>query len=98
MRLSFWLVLLFSFVTAPLLPAQTQHSPAEKKHLGTATSTAEASRLNNLGAAYMNQQEFARALRLFRQAEAVNPKLDIARLNQAIALANLQRYGPATTI
>jgi Flp pilus assembly protein TadD len=84
---------------ACVIPAgsQASHSsvPSPKKRVGT---SADAVHLNNLGAAYMNQQQFARALALFRQAAAVNPKLEIARLNQAIALANLQKYGPAATL
>jgi tetratricopeptide (TPR) repeat protein len=50
---------------------------------------AEAARLNNLGAAYMNQQLFEKALTAFQRAAALDPKLQIARLNQAVALLNL---------
>lgn len=100
MRLSFRLLPSFFFFAALTLVAQKQPSPgpAQRKQIGAVTSAADAIRLNNLGAAYMNQQEFAHALRLFRQAGALNPKLEMARLNQAIALANLQKYAPATTI
>jgi tetratricopeptide (TPR) repeat protein len=56
---------------------------------------AEAARLNNLGAAYMNQQLFEKALGLFRQASELDPKLTIARLNQGIALLNLQKIDEA---
>jgi len=59
---------------------------------------AEAVHLNNLGAAYMNQQQFARALNLFRRAAALNPKLDVAKTNEGIALANLQKYSQATAL
>src|SRR6516164_1860388 len=94
--------LLLSSVLFPalILGGQTPHSsPVTKKtQTGTATSTTEAVRLNNLGAAYMNQQQFARALNLFRQAAALNPKLDLARTNEGIALANLQQYGPAARL
>jgi Flp pilus assembly protein TadD len=94
--------LLLSSVLFPalILGGQTPHSsPVTKKtQTGTATSTTEAVRLNNLGAAYMNQQQFARALNLFRRAVALNPKLDVARTNQGIALANLQQYDPAARL
>ncbi|HZD95129.1 MAG TPA: tetratricopeptide repeat protein, partial [Candidatus Sulfotelmatobacter sp.] len=61
-------------------------------------AAAEAVHRNNLGAAYMNQQQFARALNLFRQAAALNPKLEIATINEGIALANLQKYDVAVTL
>ena len=55
----------------------------------------EAARLNNLGAAYMNQQLFEKGLKAFEQAASLNPKLQIASLNQGIALLNLARIEPA---
>ena len=69
------------FATAP----QTQ----------TTANPAEAARLNNLGAAYMNQQLFEKALKSFAQAAALDPKLTIARLNEGIALLNLQKIDEA---
>ena len=56
---------------------------------------AEAARLNNLGCAYMNQQLFEKGLNAFQQAWEADPKLTIARLNQAIAYLNLQRTDEA---
>ena len=56
---------------------------------------AEAARLNNLGAAYMNQQLFEKALKSFQQAAALDPKLTIARLNQGIAFLNMQKIDEA---
>src|SRR5580700_10835605 len=56
---------------------------------------AEAARLNNLGAAYMNQQLFEKGLKSFQQAAALDPKLTIARLNEGIALLNLQKVDEA---
>jgi len=58
-------------------------------------SSAEAARLNNLGAAYMNQQLFEKGLKAFQEAAALDPKLQIASLNQGIALLNLARIEPA---
>jgi tetratricopeptide (TPR) repeat protein len=56
---------------------------------------AEAARLNNLGAAYMNQQLFEKALKCFQQAAELDPKLTIARLNEGIAFLNLQKIDEA---
>jgi tetratricopeptide (TPR) repeat protein len=58
-------------------------------------SSTEAARLNNLGAAYMNQQLFEKGLKAFQEAAALDPKLQIASLNQGIALLNLARIEPA---
>jgi tetratricopeptide (TPR) repeat protein len=58
-------------------------------------SPAEAARLNNLGAAYMNQQLFEKGLKCFQQAAELDPKLTIARLNEGIALLNLQKIDEA---
>src|SRR6478672_8336739 len=60
--------------------------------------SAEAARLNNLGAAYMNQQLFEKGLKAFQEAGARDPKLQIAFLNQGIALLNLARIEPAKTL
>src|SRR5436853_7446745 len=49
----------------------------------------EAARLNNLGAAYMNQPLFEKGLKAFQDAAALDPKLEIAKRNQGIALLNL---------
>jgi len=56
---------------------------------------AQAAHLNNLGAAYMNQQLFEKALTAFADAATLNPKLQIARLNQGIALLNLGKVDAA---
>jgi tetratricopeptide (TPR) repeat protein len=61
----------------------------------TKTNPAEAARLNNLGAAYMNQQLFEKGLKSFQQAAELDPKLTIARLNEGIALLNLQKIDEA---
>ena len=60
--------------------------------------SAEAARLNNLGAAYMNQQLFENGLKAFQEAGARDPKLQIAFLNQGIALLNLARIEPAKAL
>jgi tetratricopeptide (TPR) repeat protein len=61
-------------------------------------SSTEAARLNNLGAAYMNQQLFEKGLKAFQEASALDPKLQIASLNQGIALLNLARIEPAKVL
>src|SRR5215471_1545801 len=55
----------------------------------------EASRLNNLGVAYMNQQLFEKGLNAFQQAVAADPKFAIARLNEGVAYLNLQKVDEA---
>ena len=59
------------------------------------TNPAEAARLNNLGAAYMNQQLFEKGLKSFQQAAELDPKLAIALLNEGIAWLNLQKIDEA---
>ncbi len=58
----------------------------------------EAARLNNLGAAYMNQQLFEKALKNFEQAAVLDSKLQIAQVNQGIALLNMGRIDAAKSI
>src|SRR5579862_2495409 len=63
-----------------------------------ATNSVEAARLNNLGAAYMNQQLFEKGLKAFQDAAALDPGLKIASLNQGVALLNLTRIDQAKTL
>jgi len=62
------------------------------------TGPVAAVRLNNLGVAYMNQARIAEALRAFRQAEAQDPSLFPARLNEGIALLNSQQLAEARDV
>src|SRR5258708_57732 len=55
----------------------------------------EAARLNNLGAAYMNQQLFEKGVKSFRQAAELDPKLTMAGMNEGIAVLNLQKIDEA---
>src|ERR1700730_12685114 len=55
----------------------------------------EAARLNNLGAAYMNQQLYEKGLKAFQQAAEADSTLAIARLNQGVAYLNLQKIDEA---
>ena len=81
-------VLILSAVLV-LRASQAPSRPAES------AAPAEAIRLNNLGVASMNQQKFEQGLQWFEKAAAADPTLVVARVNQAIALINLQRYEPA---
>jgi len=79
------------FAAAALFAAVAQNSSPTDKSV-------EAARLNNLGAAYMNQQLFEKALKNFEEAAALDPKLQIARVNQGIAILNLGRIDAAKPI
>src|SRR5258707_2165455 len=59
------------------------------------TNPQEAARLNNIGVAYMNQQLFEQALKAFEEAAAKDPSLEVATVNRAVALLNLQRIDEA---
>jgi tetratricopeptide (TPR) repeat protein len=76
-----------------LLAAFGLFATAPQKQL--TPNPAEAARLNNLGAAYMNQQLFEKALKSFQQAAELDSKLTIARLNEGVALLNLQKIDEA---
>jgi tetratricopeptide (TPR) repeat protein len=78
--------------------AAKSQRPGAKAPLTPEARAAEAIRLNNLGAALMNQQRFEQALKNFQEAAALDPKLSAARLNQGIALLNSQKLAPARAI
>src|SRR5215470_1750084 len=63
-----------------------------------ATGPAAAIRLNNLGVAYMNQARIAEAVQTFRRAQAQDPSLFAARLNEGIALLNSQQVAEARDV
>ena len=81
----------FVLATIAIFAAAPQNA-AKPSQTDTPT---EAARLNNLGVAYMNQQLFERALKVFEQAAALDPKFPIAQMNQGIALLNLGRVEAA---
>ncbi|MGH9617597.1 MAG: tetratricopeptide repeat protein, partial [Acidobacteriaceae bacterium] len=58
-------------------------------------SKTAAIQLNNLGVAYMNQQNFAKAEQLFTAASEKDPSLPVAQLNRGIALLNEQQISQA---
>jgi tetratricopeptide (TPR) repeat protein len=89
---SLWLCVGVALAAATIIAAAPEDS-----HSKSDPST-EAARLNNLGAAYMNQQLFEKGLKAFQEAAALDPKLQIASLNQGIALLNLARIDSARTL
>ncbi len=64
----------------------------------TKDKSAEAARLNNIGAAYMNQQLFDKGLKSFTEAAELDPKLSIANINKGIALVNIGKADEARKI
>src|SRR6202046_3656492 len=77
--------------TIAIFAAAPQNNPTPSQP----NKSTEAARLNNLGAAYMNQQLFEKALKAFEQAATLDPKFQIATMNQGIALLNLGRVDAA---
>jgi Tfp pilus assembly protein PilF len=65
------------------------------QNMPSASTSAQAYRLNNLGVGYMNQQAFKKALGYFQQARAADPSMVAAKVNEGIALLNLQQTEPA---
>ena len=98
----FFLILLASFTLAApqgTQPQATRSGSAQTKTANApASRSAEAARLNNLGTAYMNQQQFEKAAKLFQQAHKLDPNLSVAHLNEGIALVNLQKSDDARRI
>jgi tetratricopeptide (TPR) repeat protein len=76
--------------TVAILAANPQNTSPAK-----ADNSAEAARLNNLGVAYMNQQLFEKGWKEFEHAAALDPKFQIAQMNQGIALLNMGRVDAA---
>ncbi|HXM08362.1 MAG TPA: FG-GAP-like repeat-containing protein [Terriglobales bacterium] len=63
-----------------------------------ANNPREATRLNNIGVAYMNQQLFEKALKEFEAAAAADPTLQVTTVNRGVALLNLQRVEEAKAL
>jgi tetratricopeptide (TPR) repeat protein len=80
-----------AFAAIAIFAAAPQSTPAPTQP----DKFVEAARLNNLGAAYMNEQLFEKALKAFEQAAVLDPKLQIAEMNQGVALLNLGRVDAA---
>jgi tetratricopeptide (TPR) repeat protein len=86
------LIAIVTLVGFGLLASTTQ------KAATSPANSAEAARLNNLGVAYMNQQLFEKGLKAFQEAAALDPELQVAALNQGVALLNLTRIEPAKAL
>ena len=84
--------LFLGVVVTTLIFLAAQQKPSSAK---SGEKSAEAARLNNLGVAYMNQQLFEKALKLFDEAAQLDRQMGIAQINQAVALLNLQRVDQA---
>jgi tetratricopeptide (TPR) repeat protein len=77
--------------TIAIFAAVPQSAPGTKQ----LEKSTEAARLNNLGVAYMNQQLFEKALKMFEQAAALDPNFKIALMNEGVAVLNLGRIDAA---
>jgi tetratricopeptide (TPR) repeat protein len=77
--------------TIAIFAAIPQSAPGTKQ----LEKSTEAARLNNLGVAYMNQQLFEKALKMFEQAAALDPNFKIAFMNEGVAVLNLGRIDAA---
>ncbi len=62
------------------------------------SDSAQGTRFNDLGTAYMNQQLFEKGLKAFEDAAKADPQLQIARVNQGVALLNLGKVDAAKQI
>ncbi|MFZ0464449.1 MAG: FG-GAP-like repeat-containing protein [Candidatus Acidiferrales bacterium] len=92
-----WRVELAGFIFVALsIPFLVHRSVSAQS--GAATVQAQAAQHNNLGVAYMNRQQQKTALAEFKKAYALDPDRYAARLNQAIALLNLQQFPEAQSI
>ena len=60
--------------------------------------TAQGDHFNDLGTAYMNQQLFEKGLKAFEDAAKTDPQLQIARVNQGVALLNLGKVDAAKQV
>jgi tetratricopeptide (TPR) repeat protein len=75
--------------------AQTGEKAQPAKRSATAANTAEATRLNTLGVAYMNQQKPAEAQKFFEQAIVADGNFATAQLNLGISLLAQQKIEAA---
>lgn len=96
MRTLTWLTVAFLIVIATSFHYLAHARSSGQNALPAAK--AEAAKDNNLGVAYMNRQQQKTALEEFKKAYAIDPHLYAARLNEAIALLNLQQFPNARAI
>src|ERR1700680_2862208 len=91
-------MLRLTLIVAISLAAFGIFAATTQKAATSSANPAEAARLNNLGAAYMNQQLFEKGLKSFQDAAALDPELQVAVLNQDVPLLNLPRIDPAKAL
>src|SRR5580700_3803393 len=77
--------------TIAIFAAVPQSAPGTKQ----LDKSTESAGLNNLGVAYMNQQLFEKALKMFEQATTLDASFKIALMNEGVALLNLGRIDAA---
>src|SRR5207245_33996 len=75
------------------LAARKLHGPSSAPVAAPETDVAssEATRLNSIGVAYMNQQRFAEAQKQFEAALKAQPDYPLAKLNLGVALLSQQK-------
>jgi tetratricopeptide (TPR) repeat protein len=95
-RAIFHAAVLFTLLLADLSWSQVPHS--QNNSHSTREKTFAVQRLNNLGVAYMDRQEFKRALSAFDSAHAIDSSDLVPQLNRGIALLNLQKDEAALPI
>src|SRR5688572_22607060 len=74
-----------------------QGTPARPAAPAPASSREDAYRANNIGVALLEQYNHADAVTSFRRALEIDPKLDLARINLAIALFYVPDLAAAAT-
>lgn len=89
---------IFIVVILLQIPLHFWQSISAQSNKITPKAKSGAALLNNLGVAYMNRQQLKQALEEFQKAHAMDPNLHAARLNEAIALLNLQQFPQARSI
>ena len=73
------------------LPPTAESAPNDEPE-ASFQAREDAYRANNLGVAFLEQFDYKSAVDSFRRALSVDPQLDLAQTNLAIALYNLQDY------
>ena len=87
-RLSIFAVLIFAVLALTSINFFDVSAQTDKKL--SMVERENAYRANNIGVAYLEQFDYAKAAESFRQALKIDPKLKIANINLAIALFNAQ--------
>ncbi|MEO8071876.1 MAG: FG-GAP-like repeat-containing protein, partial [Acidobacteriota bacterium] len=81
---------IFAFLLFVCLGGTLYISTAQTENKISPANRENAYRANNVGVAYLEQFDYAKAAESFRQALKIDPKLKLANVNLAIALFNQQ--------